>query len=271
MQRTAFEWIGRGMRPVLVPTMGALHAGHLALAAKGKTLGAPLVMSIFVNPIQFNQPEDLKRYPRTFDADCAAAEKAGVEFIFAPTKEQMYPEGFQTYVEVEGVSRVLEGEYRPGHFRGVSTVVLKLFQIVQPRVAVFGWKDAQQFILLSRMVRDLSLPVEMVGLETVRETDGLAMSSRNKLLSTAERAAAPALYRGLSALREAAQRGERRRESLLSTVRNEIAREPMLKVQYLEMVSIDELRPLAEFVPGNTLVALAAYLGSTRLIDNIRL
>lgn len=271
MQRLALEWNREGKRTVLVPTMGALHAGHATLAAQGRALGDPLVMSIFVNPIQFNRPDDLRAYPRTLEADCAMAEKAGVDFIFAPAAEAMYPEGFQTHVDVGEIAKPLEGEHRPGHFRGVSTVVLKLFQIVQPRIAMFGWKDAQQLLLIRRMVSDLCVPVEIVGVETVREADGLAMSSRNQYLNATERAAAPALYRGLLAIRELAEQGEREVDRLIAAGRRAIEREPLLKLEYLAAVSLDGLRPLDQLEPGNTLVALAANLGKARLIDNIRL
>jgi pantoate--beta-alanine ligase len=271
MQARSREWRREGLRIAIVPTMGALHEGHLRLLREARDRADRLVASIFVNPTQFDRASDLATYPRTFEDDCRGAEAAGVDVVFAPTGEGMYPEGFQTHVEVEGVSRTLCGATRPGHFRGVATVVLKLFNIVQPDVAVFGWKDAQQFILLSRMVEDLNLPVEMVGAETVREPDGLAMSSRNKNLTPEQRAAAPRIYRGLEALRAAAETGERQAGPLLAVAREVIEREHGIEIQYLEMVSQRALEPLDMLEPGNTLVAVAAFLGPTRLIDNLRL
>lgn len=271
MQARSLAWRREGLDIALVPTMGALHDGHLHLMREARRRAERLVASIFVNPTQFDRASDLSSYPRTFDDDCRGAGAAGVDAVFAPTPVGMYPEGFQTHVEVEQVSRTLCGATRPGHFRGVATVVLKLFNIVQPHVACFGWKDAQQFILLSRMVEDLNVPVEMVGIDTVREADGLAMSSRNRNLTPEQRAAAPQIYRGLTALRAAAERGERAAEALLGIARRTIAIVPGIEIQYLEMVSMRTLQPIATLDPGATLVALAAFLGPVRLIDNIRL
>jgi pantoate--beta-alanine ligase len=268
MQRLALKWRGQS---VLVPTMGALHPGHIRLAEEGRKLGSPMVMSIFVNPIQFNRPEDLAKYPRTLESDCAMAEQAGVDVVFAPEAEGIYPKSFQTHVEVGELTRTLEGEHRPGHFRGVTTIVMKLFQIVQPRAAMFGWKDAQQLLVIRRMTRDLGVPVEVIGVETVREPDGLAMSSRNQYLNPTERAAAPVLYRGLSAIRDLAAKGERSASELLAAGRRVIESEPLIRLEYLAMVSLESLRPLDRLEPGNTLVPLAAQLGPARLIDNIRL
>jgi pantoate--beta-alanine ligase len=251
--------------------MGAFHQGHMALIREGRRLGDRLVVSIFVNPTQFGPNEDFEAYPRVFESDCRAAREAGVDVVFAPPADLVYPQGFQTYIDVEELSRPLCGEHRPGHFRGVATVVLKLFTIVQPSVAVLGWKDAQQFIVLRRMAQDLNLPVRMVGLETVREADGLAMSSRNRYLSDAERAQAPAMYRGLRAAAEAFNKGERNAATLVDLARREIESRPLFRIQYLETRSIDRLEPLEEAQPGNTLIAAAAYLGATRLIDNVRL
>lgn len=271
MQQVALAWRREGRTIALVPTMGALHAGHLALMRDARRRADRVVASIFVNPTQFGPNEDLAKYPRTFEADCVGCEAAGVDVVFAPTPDQIYLDGFQTYVTVEEIQKPLCGEFRPIHFRGVATVVLKLFNIVQPTQAIFGWKDAQQFILLCRMVKDLNVPVEMIGAETVREADGLAMSSRNKYLSAEERAVAPAIYRGLSELRKRFEAGERDAEKLRGAVREIIDPSGAFKIQYIEIVSLDALKPLAQAEPGNTLVALAAYLGNTRLIDNIRL
>jgi pantoate--beta-alanine ligase len=271
MQARSREWRRESLRIALVPTMGALHEGHLRLMREARGQADRLVVSIFVNPTQFDRASDLATYPRTFEADCRGAEAEGADAVFAPAAGAMYPEGYQTHVEVEGVSRTLCGATRTGHFRGVATVVLKLFNIVQPDVAVFGWKDAQQFILLSRMVEDLNLAVEMHGVDTVREADGLAMSSRNKNLTPEQRAAAPQLYRGLEALRAAAEAGERGAGALLGKAREVIEAEPGIEIQYLEMVSRQTLQPIEELAPGRTLVALAAFLGPVRLIDNLRL
>lgn len=271
MQRLGLQWAADRDRTVLVPTMGALHRGHLALLERARELGERVVMSIFVNPAQFGPSEDLEAYPRPLEADIAAADNAGVDLVFAPRADEVYPQGFQTYVQVQDISRPLCGAFRPEHFQGVATVVLKLFSIVQPQVAVFGWKDAQQFILLRRMVADLNTPVEMAGVETVREPDGLAVSSRNRFLSEKQRAAAPAIYEGLTALRDAAGSGREQAGELLQIARSTIDRSALIKIQYLEMVSVDRLEPLERLVKGNTLVAVAAHLDHTRLIDNIRL
>ena len=271
MQRLGLQWAADRDRTVLVPTMGALHRGHLALLERARELGERVVMSIFVNPAQFGPSEDLEAYPRPLEADIAAADDAGVDLVFAPRADEVYPQGFQTYVQVQDISRPLCGAFRPEHFQGVATVVLKLFSIVQPQVAVFGWKDAQQFILLRRMVADLNTPVEMAGVETVREPDGLAVSSRNRFLSEKQRAAAPAIYEGLTALRDAAGSGREQAGELLQIARRTIDRSALIKIQYLEMVSVDRLEPLERLVKGNTLVAVAAHLDHTRLIDNIRL
>lgn len=271
MRAEALAAVRRGVRTALVPTMGALHEGHLALCREARRHGDRVAMSIFVNPAQFGPAEDLDKYPRTWESDLAGAKREGVDLIFAPRADAIYPPGFQTYVAVEGLGGPLCGAHRPVFFRGVATVVLKLFNLTQPSTAVFGWKDAQQFLVLRRMVRDLDMPIEMVGLDTVREADGLAMSSRNQYLSPAERAEAPSIYRGLSALRAAADAGERDAARLLAIARAEIERGGLFRIQYLEMRSMENLSPLERLEPGATLVALAAHIGETRLIDNIRL
>ncbi len=271
MQNQSLAWEREGRRIALVPTMGALHDGHLELVRRARESGDCVVMSLFVNPTQFGPNEDFAKYPRMFDADCKAAESAGADAVFAPTPEGMYSEGFQTYVTVEEIARPLCGVFRPIHFRGVATIVLKLFNIVRPASAVFGWKDAQQFILLCRMVKDMNLPIEMIGVETLRESDGLAKSSRNQYLSETERANAPTIYRALTALRDAAQQGERSAEKLIALAIKRIEAARAFEIQYLEMVSLDRLKKLDQLEPGNTLVAVAAMLGKTRLIDNIRM
>jgi len=272
MRERSRGWRREALRIALVPTMGALHAGHLALIAEARRRAARVALSIYVNPTQFGPTEDFSTYPRAREADLEAAQAAGVDAVFAPSDAEMYPEGYQTYVQVERLSRGLCGAFRQGHFRGVATIVTQLFIIAEPDVAIFGWKDAQQFLLLKRLVRDLHLPVEMIGVETVREADALALSSRNRYLSPEERAVAPALYRALEELSQRAAAGEDRAKVLLDWARGSIeAASPRFAVQYLEMVSLDRMEPLARVQPGNTLVAAAVFLGTTRLIDNVRL
>jgi pantoate--beta-alanine ligase len=269
-QRIALDWRRQGLRHAQVPTMGALHEGHLALLDEARRRADRVSLTLFVNPIQFNAADDLAKYPRTWEADVAACRARGADLLFAPPKEAMYPAGFQTHVEVEGLSGPLCGAHRPGHFRGVTTVVMKLFQLGQPTTAVFGWKDAQQFLILRRMVRDLDMPVEMIGVETVREPDGLAMSSRNRRLSPEQRAAAPAIRRGLQAAAKLFDGGEREMGKLIAAARSEIDREPALKIEYLEGRSTDTLELLESARPGETLIAAAVWAGDVRLIDNVR-
>ncbi len=271
MQALGFRWRAEGRSSALAPTMGALHEGHLKLLHEGGRLGSPLVMSLFVNPSQFGPGEDLEAYPRDFEADCDAAKHAGVDVVFAPRPDEVYPEGFQTRVRVQRVSGPLEGERRPGHFGAVATVVMKLLNICQPSVAVFGWKDAQQFIMLRTMVRDLNLPVRMVGIETVREASGLAMSSRNRYLSAEERSAAHGLSRALFAIRDAFEAGQADAARLAELGLNELKASPLVQVDYLSIVDLETLAPTEQALAGATLVAVAARVGSTRLIDNVRL
>jgi len=256
------------MRLALVPTMGALHAGHLSLVRAAKARCDAVVVSIFVNPTQFGPKEDFAKYPRPFDADCAALEKEGVDMIFAPTVEEMYVKGGTTWVTVEGLSEKLDGRSRPGHFRGVTTVVSKLFHVVEPDAAFFGQKDAAQLAVIRRMARDLNFPVEIVGCPIVREPDGLAMSSRNAYLSSEDRRRALVLYRSLQAVESAFQAGERGAERLVQLGRGVIAHEAGVRVDYFEIVDPETLDPV-ERVTGKTLVAVAAHVGSTRLIDNV--
>ncbi len=264
-------WRKDGLRIGFVPTMGALHEGHLELIREARRRADRVVVSIFVNPTQFDRASDLDTYPRTFEADRKSAASAGADAIFLPSPAEVYPEGYQTYVDVEEVTQTLCGATRPGHFRGVATVVLKLFNMVRPDVACFGWKDAQQCILVSRMVEDLNVPVEIVGVEIVREPDGLAMSSRNLNLTPEHRVIAPQLQKGLRALADAAERGERDAATLLQLARSLIEAQPEFRIDYLEMVSRRTLQPIRTLEPGNTLVAVAAFLGDVRLIDNVRL
>jgi len=249
--------------------MGALHAGHGSLIELARRSQGYLVVSIFVNPIQFNQQEDYQRYPRTLEADRDFCRARGVDLIFAPSIEEMYPEPQRTFVEVTGLTEHLCGRFRPGHFRGVTTVVAKLFAIVQPDRAYFGEKDAQQLAVVRRMVRDLNLPVEIVAGATVREPDGLAMSSRNQRLSPDERRAAAAIYRALQAAGEQIRVGAADPEVARLRALEVLATEPLLRVEYLEIVDPLLIEPVQR-IQDEVLVAAAVWAGSTRLIDNIR-
>lgn len=253
----------------LVPTMGALHAGHASLLRAARAETGFVAASIFVNPTQFGPSEDFHRYPRPFEKDVAMCAAEGVDLIFHPEPGTLYPPEFHTYVEVQGLQDVLCGGSRPGHFRGVATVVLKLFNIVQPDAAYFGQKDAQQARLLVQMVRDLDVPVEMRICPIVREPDGLAMSSRNRYLDTTQRGNATVLYRALEQIRGRIAAGERRAAPLLQAARDMIAATPGANLDYLQAVSWDTLQPLDD-LHGDVLVALAVYFGTTRLIDNLR-
>ena len=251
----------------LVPTMGALHEGHFSLVRAARAQCSPLVVSIFVNPKQFGPNEDFKKYPRAFEADRAALESLGVDYIFAPTPEEMYPADFCTSVFVEGLSDRLEGRSRPGHFRGVTTVVLKLFEIVRPNFANFGRKDAQQLRIIRQMARDLNLDAEVVACPIVREPDGLALSSRNSYLNPGERQAATALSRALVAARREIESGEYDATRLLLTVRNVIGAEKLARLDYAELVDAETFEPVTR-LRKSCLLLLAALFGSTRLIDN---
>lgn len=260
----------RGRRIGLVPTMGALHEGHLSLVRAARASCQFVVASIFVNPTQFGPNEDLAKYPRNIERDSALLEQEGVNVLFAPTVEEMYPAGAVTWVTVEGISDRLDGRSRPGHFRGVTTVVAKLFHIVEPDAAFFGQKDAAQLAILRKMARDLNCETEIVGCPIVREADGLAMSSRNVYLDRVQRSHALSLSRALSQIAKMHQRGERRADELARRGKEEIASEAEVRLDFLEIVEPDTLDPLAD-VGGGALVALAAYVGTTRLIDNILL
>lgn len=252
----------------LVPTMGFLHAGHLALIQRARIENQVVVVSIFVNPTQFGPQEDLARYPRDLPRDLGLCGEARVDLVFAPEPPEMYPEGFQTYVEVEGFSQGLCGARRPGHFRGVATVVTKLFALVQPDRAYFGEKDGQQLRVIRRMVRDLDLPVAVVPVPTVREPDGLAMSSRNVYLNPDERRAALVLHKSLVLAGNLAAGGERRAPVIAERMRALIEAEPLARLDYLAIVDDETLAPL-ETIEGPTLVALVVFIGRTRLIDNL--
>jgi pantoate--beta-alanine ligase len=250
-----------------VPTMGYLHAGHISLAQGAHAECASVAASIFVNPTQFGPNEDLAKYPRDLPRDLGLLEAAGVELVWTPTPEDMYLPGFQTWVMVEGLTRRLEGEARPSHFRGVTTVVAKLFNAVGPDKAYFGQKDAQQAAVVRQMVKDLNFPVEIVVCPIVREPDGLAMSSRNVYLTPEERRAATVLFRSLSAAKSAYDSGERQAESLRARVREMVTAEPLARLQYVSCADYDTLEEL-ETVSGKTLLSMAVYMGKTRLIDN---
>ncbi len=253
-----------------VPTMGYLHEGHLSLVRRARAENDHVAVSIFVNPTQFGPHEDYNRYPRDLERDLRLLEPLGVDLVFAPSVEEMYPPGFQTWVIVEEVSRPLEGAARPGHFRGVATVVTKLFNIVQPDRAYFGQKDAQQAVVIRRMVQDLNIPVEIVVCPTVREPDGLAMSSRNTYLNPEERRAATVLFRALQAAKARYEQGERDAERLREAMREVIQAEPLARLDYVSVADPETLQEL-DRVEDRALLSLAVYIGKTRLIDNILL
>jgi pantoate--beta-alanine ligase len=250
-----------------VPTMGALHEGHFSLVRAAKSECSPVVVSIFVNPKQFGPSEDFQKYPRSFEADRAALENLGVDYLFAPTPEEMYPAGFRTVVAVGGLSDKLEGRSRPGHFHGVTTVVLKLFEIVQPSLAYFGRKDAQQARIIRQMALDLNLDTQIIVRPILREPDGLALSSRNVYLQGDDRRAATALHRSLVAVRREIAAGQRDVPRLLAALRRVLDAEPAIALDYAEIVDVDTLEPVVS-LRGNCIILLAAKFGKTRLIDN---
>ena len=264
------RWRADGLSVALTPTMGFLHEGHLSLVRAAKAGCEAVVASIFVNPTQFGPNEDFSKYPRTFEADCKLLESEGVDVLFAPDAKEMYRPGSATFVEVAGLSDRLDGASRPGHFRGVATVVAKLFLAAEPDRAYFGQKDAAQVAVLRRMVADLGLPVELVVCPIVREADGLAMSSRNRYLSQEERRQALVLSRALHAVQRRAQSGERETSLLAEAARQVFATEPAVRVDYIAAVDWRTLLPVEEAAPG-TLFAVAAWIGQTRLIDNVLL
>lgn len=257
-------------RPLgLVPTMGALHEGHLSLVRAAKSRCASVAVSLFVNPLQFGPHEDLSRYPRPFERDRDLLTAEGVDFLFAPTADELIPPGATTFVEVPELSTRLEGASRPGHFRGVATIVAKLFHVVQPQCAFFGQKDAQQCAVLRRMVRDLNFPLELVICPIIREADGLAMSSRNVYLDAGQRSQALVLHRALTQMEAAYAAGEHRADALLAAGRAEFAREPQVQLDYLEIVNPDTFAPAADAT--GTIAVVAAKVGTTRLLDNMLL
>jgi pantoate--beta-alanine ligase len=253
---------------VLVPTMGFFHEGHLSLMREGRKLGDLLVVSLFVNPTQFGPNEDFKKYPRDFERDRKMAEGVGTDILFAPEAGEMYPPDHQTFVRVEKVTQNLCGRSRPTHFQGVATVVTMLFEMVMPQVAIFGEKDYQQLVTIKQMVRDLHMNVEVVGMPTVREADGLAMSSRNTYLLPEERKAALSLCRSLEKAKELLQKGERDADQILQELKRILQAEPLVNIDYTQICDARTLEDVNR-IEGDVVVALAAYLGKTRLIDNL--
>ncbi|MBT3337721.1 MAG: pantoate--beta-alanine ligase [Anaerolineae bacterium] len=250
-----------------VPTMGFLHEGHLSLVRRAREQSASVIVSIFVNPTQFAPTDDLDAYPRDLERDAALLQEAGADLLWTPTPEIMYPPNFQTWVDVDGLTQPLEGEKRPGHFRGVTTVVTKLFNAVQPQKAFFGQKDAQQAAVIRQMVRDLNMPIEILIQPIVRERDGLAMSSRNTYLNPAERQAALVLSKSLAAAQSAYKKGERNAETLRGMMEEIIKAEPLARLEYVSCADYDTLEELRELT-GKSLLSMAVYIGRTRLIDN---
>ncbi len=254
----------------LVPTMGYLHEGHLSLMREAKKYGDILIVSIFVNPTQFGPNEDLDKYPRDFQGDESKCNSVGVDIIFYPTPENMYPENYQTYVEVQEVTKNLCGASRPTHFRGVTTVVAKLFNITLPDYAFFGEKDFQQLVVIKRMVKDLNFPVKIIGCPIIREKDGLAMSSRNKYLSENERKQALSLFKAITRVKELFNKGERDSSNLIREATMIIKNEPLTQIDYIKVVDIETMKDIAT-IEKNALFALAVKIGNTRLIDNCKL
>lgn len=258
-----------GRRVALVPTMGALHSGHMALVDEARRHADVVAVSIFVNPLQFNQPDDFTAYPRPIDDDLAICGAHAVDAVYAPVAATMYPPGFQTHVEPGTLGDVLEGAQRPGHFRGVTTVVAKLFHAARPHVAVFGQKDFQQLAIIRRMVIDLDMGIDIVGMPTVREADGLAMSSRNRRLDAAQRRAAACVPASLDAVRAAYAMGERRADRLIALGRAVVEQELLARFEHLELVDADTLQPVT-VADEHTVAVTAVWFDEVRLIDNVR-
>lgn len=261
------EWKKAGLSIGLVPTMGYLHEGHKSLIDAARRENDRVAVSIFVNPMQFGPNEDLESYPRDLEKDAALCEEAGVDLIFHPQPEEMYAPGFCTYVDMDGLTTQLCGKSRPTHFRGVQTVVLKLFHIVMPDRAYFGQKDAQQLAVIRRMVRDLDVGVTIIGCPIIREADGLAKSSRNTYLNEKERQAALVLSRSLQAGKALMEAGETNAQAVRQAITDEINKEPMARIDYVDVVDFDTITPV-ETIQGTVLTAIAVYIGKTRLIDN---
>ncbi|HEX5760398.1 MAG TPA: pantoate--beta-alanine ligase [Thermoanaerobaculia bacterium] len=270
LRRAVDAFRREGHRVGFVPTMGALHEGHLSLVRLARRHAARVVASVFVNPAQFGPGEDFARYPRAPESDAALLAGAGCDLLFLPDVETVYPPGHSTFVEPGGPAEGLEGAHRPGHFRGVATVVAALFNLVRPDVAVFGEKDAQQLAVVRRLARDLHFPLEVVPAATVREPDGLALSSRNAYLSPEERRAAPVLFRALEMARRVIEAGERRGDAVRAALRAALGAEPLARVDYAEVVDAESFRPL-DILAGRIVLPLAVRIGGTRLIDNLQL
>lgn len=269
MQKVADELRKEGKIIGVVPTMGYLHEGHLSLIRIAKEKSDVVITTIFVNPLQFAPNEDYDKYPRDLERDVKLAQSAGCDIIFHPSVEEMYPENFLTYVEVEKLTKVLEGEFRPTHFRGVTTVVAKLFNITKPHIAVFGQKDAQQALIIKQMVRDLNFDIEIIVAPIVRESDGLAMSSRNVYLSESERKDATVLYQSLKLAEKLIEEGERNSGVIISKMEELIKSKPTAKIDYIAIVDPNTLEKVENLSEGKEyLIALAVRIGSTRLIDN---
>ncbi len=268
MKQVAKQARAEGRLLGLVPTMGALHEGHLSLIRAAQKECSPVVVSIFVNPKQFGPGEDLAKYPRQMELDRARLEPLGVDYIFAPTPAEMYPKGFRTYVEVEELAKRLEGRSRPGHFRGVATVVLKLFEIAQPHCAYFGRKDAQQARIVRQLALDLDLDTRIIVCPIVREPDGLALSSRNAYLNPDERRAATVLFRALGSVRAKIEQGERSPQHLVAAMRRALDAEPLASTDYAEIVDAESFEPAVR-LQGTCLALVAVFIGATRLIDNM--
>jgi len=269
MQLVSNQLRNKGYSIGFVPTMGALHEGHLSLMRKARQENDKVIVSIFVNPTQFGPKEDFKKYPRDFKTDARLCLKEKVDIIFYPSIKAMYPEGYKTYVEVEDLSDVLCGKFRRGHFRGVTTVVTKLFNLVWPNIAYFGQKDAQQAVIIKKMVEDLNIPVKIKVMPTIREKDGLAMSSRNKYLNPKERKKATILYKALRLAKNLINQGEDNPLKIKQKMYHLLKQEKLARVQYIEIVDLKDLRPLKKIIKKNTLIALAVFIGKTRLIDNL--
>ena len=259
-----------GEKIIFVPTMGALHEGHLSLLREGKKHGGKLVLSIYVNPTQFAPGEDFEKYPKNLDADSAMAEKCGVDIIFAPECSKMYPEGYQTFVEVEKITNMLCGKARPSHFKGVTTVVAKLFNIVRPDIAIFGKKDFQQLVIIKRMAQDLNMDIEIIGYPIVRENDGLAMSSRNKYLNHNERIAAASINKSLRTAQKMIEDGETNATAIVSRIESIIEESGIPRIDYISIADPQTLEDVDK-ITRPALIAIAAFVGKARLIDNLHL
>ena len=268
MQKLSARLKREGHKIAFVPTMGALHEGHLALVKRAKKAGDIVIVSIYVNPAQFGPTEDLAKYPRTFKDDRQKLSNLKVDYLFCPTNDIMYPEGYETYIQVEKMSTVLEGKFRPVFFRGVVTIVTKLFNIVQPDVAIFGQKDYQQSVIVRKLVKDLNIPVKIIVAPTVREESGLAMSSRNRYFNAEQKKRAGVLYRSLQMAKYMIDNGKRNSDTIRKEMRKVINQTPGTRIEYIEMTDNDSLKPLSR-LSGKFTISLAVWLDDVRLIDNI--